>query len=248
MRLGLGRLGILLGLAALAAACGGGDESQPATSPQPPVGHGNLFANPSFEQGREPWVSLSTEPWGSPFSLSSETAHTGTHSAFLEMRATADAGTRVWGVVQEMSPEEFPELISGYYRVGQWTRGTSVQYLQFVVVVFGATNMPPPFPNYQIRYPLAGIDAPPYGMLNAEFILVGTQEPVSDDWVYFERNVRQDFLKEWGVVPEGFSKIRTLFVVRYEDKEEGVTTPTADVFYDDLYLGPATANPNAPNR
>lgn len=217
------------------AACGGSQSS-------------NVFGNPSFEKGEEPWISLTTEAWGTHFSVSDAAAHTGKDSALLEMRATAEAGSRVFGVVQEVTPNQLPELISGYYHVGQWKRGTPVQYLQFVIIAVGAKNMPQAesFPNHQLRYLLAGIGQPPFAIGNAKFIFVGTEEPAPDGWVYFERNIRQDFLDQWGAVPEGFSMLRILFEVRYDAKESGVTDPMADVFYDDLYLGPAKDNPNAP--
>jgi hypothetical protein len=228
---------ILLALSTLPmwAACGGSQSR-------------NLFGNPGFEDGEEPWISLTTEAWGTRFRVSDAAAHTGKYSAFLEMRAMPEAGSKVFGVVQEIKPQEFPELISGYYHVGEWKRGTLVQYLQFVVIAVGAKNMPQAdtFPNHQIRYLLAGVDKPPFAISNAKFIFVGTEEPVADGWVYFERNVRQDFIDQWGVAPEGFSMIRVLFEVRYDAKDEGVTDPMADVFYDDLYMGPAEDNPNAP--
>lgn len=232
-----------------AAACGG--DSEPAIAPRATVSPGlvgadNLFSNPSFEDGEAPWISLDTPGWGAPFRLTSDDAHAGDYSALLEMRATPDAGPRVFGVVQEVQPEGFPELISGYYRVAEWTRGTEIQYLQFVVIAIGATNMPGGFPNHQVRYILAGIDSPPFAISNAQFVYLGTEDPTPDGWVYFERNVREDFQELWGTVPEGFSTIRVLFEVRYDGKPAGVTDVTADVFYDDLYLGPADANPNAP--
>jgi hypothetical protein len=77
---------------------------------------------------------------------------------------------------------------------------------------------------------------------------VGTEEPESGRWVYFERNVRQDFEELWGSAPEGFSYIRILFEVRYDDKPRGSDEVKADVFYDDLYVGPAGANPNRPEE
>lgn len=212
-------------------------------------GDANLFTNPSFEEGEEPWISLTTEAWGTPFHVADAVAHAGKHSAALEMRAMAEAGTKVFGVVQEVQPDEFPELVSGYYRVGQWTRGTTVQYIQFVVIAIGSTNAPgapTPFPNHQIRYLLAGTDQEPFAISNAKFVFVGTAEPAPDDWVYFERNIRQDFIDQWGAAPEGFSSIRMLFEVRYDSKDAGNTKPEADVFFDDLYMGPAAENPNAP--
>jgi hypothetical protein len=217
-------------------ACGGGGGS---AGP-------NLFRNPGFEDGQKPWTSLTTEAWGTPFSVSEDAAHSGTHSAFLHMQATEDAGSKVFGVVQDIQPKEFPELLSGYYRVAQWKRGTPIQYMQFVVIAFASTNVPQGFPNHQIRYLLAGTSEPPFDIANAKFIYVGTEEPRPDGWVYFERNIRQDFIDQWGAAPVGFSSLRILFEVRYDSKAEGVTTPAADVYYDDLYLGPAADNPNTP--
>src|SRR3972149_2968224 len=227
---------------ALAAACGGNSDSHGGI--QKPES-ANLFLNPSFEQGEKPWFSLTTEGWGTPFRVSEDAARSGGHSAFLELGGRPEAGTKVFGVVQDVQPEEFPELISGYYQVGQWIRGTDIQYLQFVVIAIGAKNMPGGFTNHQIRYLLAGIDRPPLEISNAKFIFVATEEPAPGDWVHFERNIQQDFIEQWGAAPEGLDRIRVLFEVRYDDKEAGVTGPTADVFYDDLHLEPAGANTNA---
>lgn len=216
------------------------------TVPSPAVA-GNVFVNPGFEQGEGPWFSMDTEAWGTPFRVSDAVAHSGGHSAHLEMRAGPEAtGAKVFGAVQEIAPAQFPELLSGYYRVQDWVRGTEKQYLQFVVIVIGATNLPGGYPNHQIRFPLAGIDKQPFEIANAHFIFVGTEEPITDHWVYFERNIRDDFLKLWGHVPEGFEKIRILFEVRYDDKQAGSGDVKADAFYDDLYVGPAAANPNGP--
>ena len=63
--------------------------------------------------------------------------------------------------------------------------------------------------------------------------------------MYFETNIKEDFLEKWKAVPEGYSKIRVLFEARYDDKEAGIASE-ADVYYDDLYMGPADANPNTP--
>jgi hypothetical protein len=156
--------------------------------------------------------------------------------------------------VQEVAPSEFPELISGYYRVENWLRGTPKQYLQFVVILFAPTNLTKdkegaaltaPFSNYQIRYPLAGISEEPFLIANAFFKFLGTEDPRQGEWVYFESNIKQDFQELWGAVPEGYSKIRVLFEVRFDDKEAG-SPAEADVYYDDLYMGPADANPNKP--
>ncbi len=213
----------------------------------PPVSTTNLFANPGFEEGEEPWFSLRTEGWGTAFSLSSDDPRSGATSALLELRSEDDLDpARVYGVVQEVSPDEFPEVLSGYYRVGRWEQGTPKQYLQFVVIVSEADNIPPEVAaatNHQIRYILAGVDAPPIEIGNARFVMVGTGRPQVDQWVRFERNVRQDFEQLWGAVPAGFSKLRLLFEVRWDDRDPSAGPSTADVFYDDLYLGATGAQP-----
>jgi hypothetical protein len=229
--------------------CGGEGSSQPtATARQPGTGADvpeNVFQNGSFELGEVPWISLSTEAWGTPFRLTDEVAHSGRYSALLEMRAPSEAsGAKVFGVVQEVSPSQFPEIISGYYRVNSWQRGTEKQYLQFVVIVWGATNLPGGFANHQMRYPLGGISEPPFLLANARFVFLNTGEPRVGEWVYFERPIREDFRRFWNAVPEGFSSIRVLFEARYDDKQPG-SQLGADVVYDDLYVGPAATNPNA---
>lgn len=234
-------LALLLAVLAAVAACGGDSEPADSGVGAPP----NEFLNPGFEEGEEPWFSLETPAWGAAFRTSEAVAHSGRRSAYLEMRAPPQvAGTSVYGVVQEVAPEEFPEVVSGYYRVENWTRGTPKQYLQFVVIAWGVDNLPGGFPNHQIRYPLAGIGEPPFTITNAKFVFIGTEEPVSGEWVYFERNLRRDFEEAWGAVPEGFDKIRFLFEVRYDEKEAGFGDVRADVYYDDLYVGPADGNPD----
>jgi len=213
----------------------------------PPEGQANLFHNPGFESGREPWCSLHAEEVPS-FEVSQDFAHSGTSSAYLQMRVPAEeaGNAKVFYLVQEVTPEQFPELISGYYRVENWVKGTPKQYLQFVVIDFGDTNLTPVYPNHQIRYPLAGISEEPFEIANAFFVFLTKEEPKTGEWVYFERNIKQDFEQLWGAAPEGFSKLRILFEVRYDNKEAGPSPANADVYYDDLYMGPASENPNRP--
>jgi hypothetical protein len=96
-----------------------------------------------------------------------------------------------------------------------------------------------------MRYPLAGISEEPFVIDNAFFVFIGKEEPRTGEWVYFERNIRQDFEELWEAAPEGFSKLRVLFEVRYDEKQAGAAAE-ADVYYDDLYMGPASENPNRP--
>ena len=50
-----------------------------------------------------------------------------------------------------------------------------------------------------------------------------------------------DFEKLWETVPQGFDKIRVMFEVRCDNKRAGEGPVHADVYYDDLYWGPALA-------
>jgi len=245
---------------AVAVACNGGGENEPTppgASPvptiearptltpgayQPSPGTANLFGNPGLEEGAKYWFSLDEQQKVETGSV----AHSGQAAAHLQMRDPPDAsGTHVYYLVQEVDPAQFPELISGYYRVDNWKRGAEKQYLQFAVIVFAPTNLGGQYPNYQMRYPLAGISEEPFDIANAFFKFLGRDDPRQGEWVYFEANIKNDFQQYWTAVPEGYSKIRVLFEVRYDDKAPG-TAAEADVYYDDLYMGPAGANPNTP--
>ncbi len=200
-----------------------------------PADEVNVLINAGFEEGGDPWFALKPPE----FELS-DVARSGQSSAYLKMREPPEsAGAKVFYLVQEVKPTKFPEVISGYYRVDNWVRGTPKQYLQFVVIVSGAANRPPEFPNHQIRYLLAGIQEDPFVINNAKFVYLTKAEPKQGEWVPFKVNVKQDFLDLWGAVPENFDCIRLLFEVRYDEKIPGSGTPEADVYYDDLHFGPA---------
>jgi len=221
-------------------------EPRPTLTPgayQPPPGSANLLGNAGLEEGSQYWFALHNQT----VETTTAVAHSGQASAYLKMRDPVEAtGAKVYYLVQEVAPAEFPELISGYYRIDNWLRGTKKQYLQFVVIVFAPTNLGGEFPNYQIRFPLAGISEEPFPIGNAYFkFLTRDLEPRQGEWVYFESTIKQDFEEKWKAVPEGYSKIRVLFEVRYDDKASGAASE-ADVYYDDLYMGLADANPNGP--
>src|SRR3972149_12274574 len=109
---------------------------QPFLSPPVPVpATANVLAIPGFEEGTDaspgpcaPWFALKPPN----FQLAAN-AHSGEVSAMLRMRELESAaGTTVYYLVQEVAPTEFPEVLSGFYRVENWLRGTEKQYLQFV--------------------------------------------------------------------------------------------------------------------
>jgi len=233
-------------LAFIAACSGGGDDTTPVTSgdgTSPSACDnlpGNLLANPSFEAGPEPWITLADE---SGFEATREQAHCGAASAVLRMHDPATAeGSKVYYLVQEINPDQFPDTVRGFYRVEDWNHGTVRQYLQFVVIAIGPKNftgLSQQHPNYQIRYPLAGIQSPPFPIGNAFFEFLGRDEPAQGQWVPFEANVKADFERLWKRVPDDYEKLRLLFEVRWDAKTAGDGAPNGDVYYDDLYAGPA---------
>ncbi|HEV8574718.1 MAG TPA: hypothetical protein VGR43_08425, partial [Dehalococcoidia bacterium] len=226
--------------------CAGCSGDTPETTPSPAAstpatasGDPNLLANGGFELGADPWITLAPE---AGFEVTPEQAHSGGSSARLRMRDPADAsGAKVYYLVQEINPDDFPDVVHGYYRVENWNKGTIRQYLQFVIIAIGPKNFqsqPDPHPNYQIRYPLAGINSPPFAISNAKFEFLGRAEPVLSEWIPFQANVRADFQRLWNQVPDGYERLRLLFEVRWDGKVAGDGTPAADVYYDDLYAGP----------
>ncbi|MBI1742382.1 hypothetical protein HYR54_04860 [Candidatus Acetothermia bacterium] len=203
---------------------------------EPSTGSKNLFVNGSFEQGTTPWFALHGKQWDG-FSISDRYAKEGKHSAYLALRASQETeGSKVFGLIQEVSPKNFPQRISGYYRIEGWKRGTAKQYLQFVVIVQGDFTETR-FNNYQIRYVLTGVNQPPLKIANAHYIFLGKAEPQQGAWVRFERDLRADFKQEWGRVPGEFGNLRILFEARYDGKKANEGEISADAYYDDLYLG-----------
>ena len=221
------------------AGCEDGAPDSSAASPE------NLFSTPGFEEGRDPWFSK--DSWGTSFSLSDREAHSGERSALLELRSDVEGAisVRVYGLVQEITPEQFPEVISGYYCVDRWEQGTPAQYLQFVVIVQAADNIPAevvPTTNHQVRYILAGVESQPTFISNSRYVMLTQAAPVQGKWVSFERNIRDDFEELWGDVPKGYRQLALFFEVRWDDRQPTDGFSAADVYYDDLYIGPAREN------
>jgi hypothetical protein len=222
----------------LAGACGGEGKSAENGTEPPAI---NLLVNGSLETGREPWYTLVEE---SGFAVTDARWLSGTHSALESMRDPVGAvgigptDSKVYYLVQDISPSQFPDIVRGNYFVDNWVKGTRWQYLQFVIIVFAPANFPAEPSNYQIRYPLAGIDSEPFPISNAKFQFVSKEEPLQGKWVPFEVNVKEGFEELWGDVPEGFEKLRLLFEVRWDHGQEATGLRSADVFWDDLYAGP----------
>jgi len=197
---------------------------------------GNWLVNPGFEQGAEGWKWLDwSQEWG-PFEIADGIATSGSKSAHLAVRGEPGGRpTHVFGVVQEIAPQVFPERMSGRYRVDRWEPGDARKvYLQAVVI---ATHPEGTLPSTQVRYILEGVTVPPYDMSNARYRFFHSRaQPPMSQWIDFSLPVRQDFLQLWGKVPPPGTALRVLFEARYDDKPAGGSV-AADVYYDDLFIG-----------
>jgi hypothetical protein len=203
------------------------------------------------------WFYLLENPNWAAYEVVSAPARSGRRAARLHVRADAATGPKpaqVYGVIQEPTSPDFPDTLSGWYRVESWDRGgtTTDLYLQAVVIVWGDPRTPyivnpelkqpgasPPaksLRNYQIRYYITGLTEPPFILSNARRKFLGKGEPVLGQWVYFETDLRRDFEELWGTIPEGYEYLRVLFEARW-DNRPGNAAVRADVCFDDLFFG-----------
>ncbi len=203
----------------------------------------NFLLNPSFERGFDPWFAVLAPSW-SPFYLVDEPVRTGLRAAGVRLRPREGARTCVHGIVQDLAPSEFPRHLAGWYFVTRWEQGWSTQYIQVVVVVDPTEaerrSLPPELRrvrSLQMRYVLAGVDRPPIKVSNARFVLVSKEPPVPGRWVYFERDLLEDFRTHWGITPDTPRRIRVLYEARYDGLSDFSLPIAADVCFDDLYLG-----------
>jgi hypothetical protein len=208
-------------------------------SPRAIVGaSGNFLENPGFEEGDRGWLWLDwSNQWG-PFEVSDRRPASGTRSARLAAHGEpADPATRVFGVVQELAPDKFPERISGRYFVETWEPGASRKcYVQVVII---AMVEEPGIASMQVRYVLDGVTEPPYQMSNARYRFVHRRDrPPTGAWVDFSLDVHRDYRELWGRVPPDGTAFRVLFETRYDDKPWGDRVKL-DVYYDDLHVGDA---------
>lgn len=222
--------------------------ADPACSSLPPDAEGNVLQNGGIEEGSSPWASLAAAEWGTPFTVSQAQARSGASSAYLKLRSADGGATKVYGLTQDITPAQLPEMLAGYYFVENWEQGTPKQYLQAVVIVHEADNIPQEVRvlnanNYQMRYILAGSEEQPTQIANARYVMVSTDAPAVGQWVPFEFNVREDFCELWGNLPTGFTRISVFFETRWDTRAETDGPSNADVYYDDLYFGPASAAP-----
>ena len=249
-RLGCRRIRIILGLllGGLAAlSCDAGERSETAQAVAERTN--NLLANPGFEAGREGWSYPTESRHWKDFEIVQSGARTGSHAVCLRLEREANRPPKpveVHGVSQKLRPQPFPERLGGWYRVERWEKDSkqTALYLQVVVIVWGDPRIASivrsgrpigNLRNYQVRYSLAGLEGPPFQLINARFEFVAKTPPKLGVWTHFEVPLRADFERLWGVVPGGYDRLDVLFEARWDHlpARSGVH---AEVYYDDLYL------------
>ncbi|MFA5624137.1 MAG: hypothetical protein WC966_03630 [Bradymonadales bacterium] len=204
----------------------------------------NLFVNSGFEQGLEPWTWLSWSKGWSAFVHSQAHAYEGEASLLLPVLSVDARQTVVWGGVQEVElKDDIPECLEGYYYVQDWIKGDWKQYLQ-VVLIDLSHNLGPNRGQAQLRYIVSGEQSPPLTISNAQYLFVERtrrEHPVVGKWTKFSMNPRKDFMNNWSYVPSEKNNIRVLFEARYDGHKQEHSQAKANVYYDNLYLGPKTA-------
>jgi hypothetical protein len=214
------------------------EASQVHTSPEalPPD---NLLQSPSFETNG-PWYAIESPFWRG-FTLDETVRFSGQKSARLTLDSEGyGLPHQIVGAVQEVRAEAMPRYLSGRFRIEQWKRGPEHQYVQAVVIFWEprrTKDAAPEYVNLQLAYVLGGSDKPPFEITNRRFFFLGSREPKTDAWDFFQVEVARDFERAYGFRPASVSKIRILLEVRY-DGNDGSKPAHANVYYDDVYLGP----------
>jgi hypothetical protein len=201
----------------------------------------NLLANGSFEQGREPWYDFKRpeKPYWGSFEISDARALHGQHSLLLRLDS-ADFPTSIGiaGAVQELALDALPRTLSGHYRVDSWIRHARVQYIQVVVMAFGASNFTELGASAQLAFVLAGIDEPYFKIDNRRYAFAGPLQPEFERWIPFEFDLHEAFERHWGKIPVDIEKVRFFAEARFDNfVHGGGRRARALVYFDALRLG-----------
>jgi hypothetical protein len=215
----------------------------PAPTPRPSAA--NLFINPGFEDGSQPWISPQQADW-SPFSVSDSKAHDGTHSMRAQLEGDPNlAAKRSAGGSQEVRTGDFPEFVSGFYRVDSWQPRARFQYVEFVVRVRGG-DFDDDVPTHEVRFLIGGTASDPPGAPGISLIYLSRGAPALGRWTYFSYPVKRAFESRFGEAPTHWDGMEVSFDVRYDGLTATEPYPAADVYFDDLYIGVQAGNPNRP--
>ena len=205
--------------------------------------HTNILKNAGFEADTQEWKWLDWSKGWSAFELAHDHAYEGKASLYLPVRSDGRP-TIVWGAVQELTlDDDIPECVEGYYYVDQWQSGEWKQYLQFVVIDLSHT-LGEKMGQAQLRYIVSGAVTPPLNISNAQYLFAETHRreiPVIKRWTKFSVNPKEDFEKNWGYTPTKGAQLRLLFEARFDHHFKQANPALADVYFDNLYMGPKTA-------
>jgi len=203
----------------------------------------NILLNPGFEAGLAGWIWLDWSKGWAPFKLSTTHAYEGHQSLHLPLASRDERSTVVWGGVQEpILTDDIPECIEGFYYVENWASGDWKQYLQ-LVIIDRSHNLGQNQGQAQLRYIISGVTTPPLPIGNAQYLFIEDpprNTPQIGTWTHFSANPRADFLKHWQYIPTKDAQLRVLFEVRFDQHHVNHPPARADVYFDNLYMGPKT--------
>ncbi len=240
----LASCGITACLVVATSACGVFDAPPPV--PTQSGASSNILVNPGFEEGGPPWIPSTIPPSDAPpVSLSDDRPHGGDRSAELKLdAATGEGGTRAVSSVQGTAPAEFPEFVSGFYRITDWQPRATFQYVYFTVTVHGG-DFGNGAPAHEIRF-VIGAAIEPSLEPDVQYVFLSRNPPALGRWTYFSYPVRQAFADRFQHVPARWTSVDIGIGVRLDGRDVQDAPASADVQYDDLYAGPQSANPNRP--
>ncbi len=203
----------------------------------------NLLVNAGFEQGTNGWTWLDWSKGWSGFSHDTKHAYEGDGSIHFSV-VSDHRETTVWGAVQEpVLFDDIPECIEGYYYVEDWDNGPWKQYLQLVVIDL-THSLGPKQGQAQLRYIISGSKTPPLNISNAQYLFLEkprADKPKIGQWTRFVANPRRDFQENWQYTPTKNAKLRVLFEARYDLHSADMPLAKAEVYFDNLYMGPKTS-------
>ena len=224
-RLRVGAICAFAASALLIAGCGAFEESAPPPVLTPPAG--NLLVDPGFEFGGAGWTAAS-------LFLDTELAHSGGRSAQLFVNGPPGS---VDAAMQSVVTADFPEFLSGFYRVDDWSDGGA--YLQFTVRAVGARQEVLP----ELRFIIAGTGSEAAPSSPAPAVFLTRNGPATGEWTYFAYPLRKAFLDKFAALPAIWGSIEVSLELR---SLSGAVRTTA--YFDDMYLGTQIGNPNRPKQ
>ena len=220
-------LGVLVVAAAalIFAACGLYDEHPYALpSATAPAGV-NLLQDASFEDTGA-WTPTAL----TAFSIDGERAYSGIASGELRgTKAGAAASQPLEGLTS------IPEFVSGYYRLDEWNppAGADAEIGFRVTVKAGGAD-------FILHFSIGGLQDTPAGTPgNEAYVFLSRGAPATGAWTYFGYPVAAAFKDRFGLGDTGIEGVEVAIELR------GAGT---QAWFDDVYAGPQSGNPNRPVR